>query len=187
MLVHTDQKPFECTECDQAFRQKQLLKRHINLYHNPDYVAPKPHDKNHQCPSCDRVFRHKGNLIRHMAMHDPDPKVVAESKALKNGRKKRVQSVGGQTVEIYIDEDEIDTNEYEGEEDYEAGDDGEEDEDMEEIYVVDGDEEADATEDYVVLDVIPEDKDIKADPTTVTEEFLFDESKLHTFYMKFLF
>ena len=37
-----DQKPFECDQCDQSFRQRQLLKRHQNLYHNPNYVPPEP-------------------------------------------------------------------------------------------------------------------------------------------------
>lgn len=72
LLIHTDQKPFVCAHCDQAFRQKQLLKRHENLYHNPNYVPAMPKEKNHYCPTCDKGFRHKGNLIRHMASHDPD-------------------------------------------------------------------------------------------------------------------
>lgn len=50
MLIHTDQKPFQCEMCDQAFRQKQLLKRHQNLYHTPDYVPPTPKEKTHECP-----------------------------------------------------------------------------------------------------------------------------------------
>lgn len=72
LLIHTDQKPFVCTDCNQSFRQKQLLKRHINLYHNPDYVQPTPKEKTHTCSACEKAFRHKGNLIRHMAQHDPD-------------------------------------------------------------------------------------------------------------------
>lgn len=116
MLVHTDQKPFQCTQCDQAFRQKQLLKRHINLYHDPNYVPPTPKEKNHVCPSCDRQFRHKGNLIRHMSLHDPDSSVREHANALKQGRKKRVQVVNGQQVEYIGFEGE---EEYEGEEDYE--------------------------------------------------------------------
>lgn len=122
MLVHTDQKPFQCQQCDQAFRQKQLLKRHVNLYHDPNYVPPTPKEKTHVCPSCSRQFRHKGNLIRHMSLHDPDSTVREHAMALKVGRKKRVQIVNGQQVEYIGFEDE---EEYEGEEDYvdEADDD----------------------------------------------------------------
>lgn len=120
MLVHTDQKPFQCTQCDQAFRQKQLLKRHINLYHDPNYVPPTPKEKTHVCPSCDRQFRHKGNLIRHMSLHDPESTVREHAMALKVGRKKRVQVVNGQQVEYIGFEDE---EEYEGESDYVDGDD----------------------------------------------------------------
>jgi uncharacterized Zn-finger protein len=72
MLIHTDQKPFICDECDQSFRQKQLLKRHKNLYHNPEYIPPQPKEKTHECPNCSKAFRHKGNLMRHLALHDPD-------------------------------------------------------------------------------------------------------------------
>ena len=72
MLIHTDQKPFNCDMCDQSFRQKQLLKRHKNLYHNPTYVPPQPKEKTHECPQCNKAFRHKGNLMRHLAVHDPD-------------------------------------------------------------------------------------------------------------------
>ena len=70
MLIHSDLKPFKCHFCEQTFRQKQLLKRHENIYHNPDYVAVTPREKNHNCPTCGKAFRHKGNLMRHMASHD---------------------------------------------------------------------------------------------------------------------
>lgn len=74
MLIHTDKKPFACDQCDQSFRQKQLLKRHRNLYHNPSYIAPTPREKTHECHVCNKAFRHKGNLIRHLSMHDPNSK-----------------------------------------------------------------------------------------------------------------
>lgn len=44
----------------QAFRQKQLLKRHQNLYHNPEYIPPMPREKTQECPECGKAFRHKG-------------------------------------------------------------------------------------------------------------------------------
>lgn len=104
MLIHTDQKPFECQYCDQTFRQKQLLKRHENIYHNPEYVAAAPREKNHNCPTCDKAFRHKGNLMRHMASHE-----------LQTGKKSRVkaeQSGDYVVVEVFQEEEQ-----YEDEED----------------------------------------------------------------------
>lgn len=111
MLVHTDQKPYQCELCDQAFRQKQLLRRHQNLYHNPNYVPPTPRDKQHECSECGRAFRHKGNLIRHMAIHDPESAVHERAMALKIGRQKRIQLVNGQQVEVMDDEDEEEEDE----------------------------------------------------------------------------
>uniref|UniRef100_A0A182J9F9 C2H2-type domain-containing protein n=1 Tax=Anopheles atroparvus TaxID=41427 RepID=A0A182J9F9_ANOAO len=102
LLLHTNQKPFKCADCSQCFRQKQLLKRHINFYHNPDYVVPTPKVKTHVCPSCPRSFRHRGNLMRHMAMHDPDSQLHEEQAALREGRQKMVQI----TLEEGGDEDE---------------------------------------------------------------------------------
>lgn len=98
MLIHTDQKPYQCDQCDQSFRQKQLLKRHQNLYHNPEYVPPTPREKTHECPECGRAFRHKGNLIRHMALHDPESTVHEKQLALKLGRQKKIQMIDGQQV-----------------------------------------------------------------------------------------
>lgn len=103
-------------------RQKQLLKRHINLYHDPEYIPPQPKEKTHICPTCNRQFRHKGNLIRHMAFHDPDSNLREHAMALKMGRQKRIQVIDGQQVEVYSG---IDDEEYEGESDYEEYIDGE--------------------------------------------------------------
>lgn len=90
MLIHTDQKPFTCEICTLAFRQKQLLKRHINLYHNKLYIPPKPLEKRHICPHCQRSFSHKGNLMRHMELHDPDSNLKQQKLKLQLGRKTRV-------------------------------------------------------------------------------------------------
>ncbi|KAK0177667.1 hypothetical protein PV328_001699 [Microctonus aethiopoides] len=134
MLIHTDQKPFQCDHCYQSFRQKQLLKRHCNLYHNPSYVPPPPQEKTHQCPECERAFRHKGNLIRHMAVHDPESSLQEKQQALKMGRQKKIQIIDGQRVEVmtgYDDEDE-------------------EEEDEDEMMAVEGSD----GQQYVVLEVI---------------------------------
>ena len=104
MLVHTEQKPYRCDICEQSFRQKQLLRRHQNLYHNPTYIPPTPREKTQECPECRKAFRHKGNLIRHMAIHDPDASAQDKAQALKAGRQKRLQLINGQEVEVYANE-----------------------------------------------------------------------------------
>ncbi|RVE49604.1 hypothetical protein evm_005736 [Chilo suppressalis] len=93
MLKHTDQKPFACEECDQSFRQKQLLRRHQNLYHNPNYVPKPPKEKTHTCHECQRTFAHKGNLIRHLAVHDPDSGHQERALELKLGRQRKIKYV----------------------------------------------------------------------------------------------
>lgn len=85
MCVHFNQKPYECDECDQCFRQKQLLKRHKNLYHDPNYIPPEPKAKNHICKTCSKTFRHKGNLMRHFVLHDPMATEAEKEVALKIG------------------------------------------------------------------------------------------------------
>jgi uncharacterized Zn-finger protein len=142
MLIHTDQKPYHCDQCDQSFRQKQLLKRHQNLYHNPDYIPPPPREKTHECPECSRAFRHKGNLIRHMAAHDPDPTIQRKQMELKLGRQKKIQMIDGQQVEVIpgLDSEEEDE---EGEIDMMAveGSDGQQYVVLEVIQLADGEEQ----------------------------------------------
>ncbi|XP_043678967.1 transcriptional repressor CTCFL isoform X1 [Vespula pensylvanica] len=140
MLIHTDQKPYQCDHCFQSFRQKQLLKRHCNLYHNPSYVPPPPQEKTHQCPECERPFRHKGNLIRHMAVHDPESSLQEKQQALKIGRQKKIQIIDGQRVEVMTGDLASKLKGYEEEE--------EEDED--DMMAVEGSD----GQQYVVLEVI---------------------------------
>ncbi|XP_063633018.1 transcriptional repressor CTCF-like isoform X1 [Cydia splendana] len=105
MLKHTDEKPFVCTECDQSFRQKQLLRRHQNLYHNPDYVPKPPKEKTHACHECKRTFAHKGNLIRHLAIHDPDSGHTERALALKIGRQRKIKYMQPRAQEEANDSD----------------------------------------------------------------------------------
>ncbi|XP_013199483.2 transcriptional repressor CTCF isoform X2 [Amyelois transitella] len=117
MLKHTDEKPFVCDLCDQSFRQKQLLRRHQNIYHNPNYVAKPPKEKTHTCHECKRTFAHKGNLIRHLAVHDPDSGHQERAMALKIGRQRQVKIIDG---EIHVEEPMSPEHEESGNEEEEA-------------------------------------------------------------------
>jgi len=141
MLIHTDQKPYQCDKCDQSFRQKQLLKRHQNLYHNPNYIPPAPREKTHECPECQRAFRHKGNLIRHMSVHDPESSIHEKAVALKMGRQKKIQIIDGQQVEVMpgLEDEEDEEDEMDGSMVAVEGSDGQQYVVLEVIQLQDGD------------------------------------------------
>ncbi|XP_032526685.2 transcriptional repressor CTCF-like isoform X1 [Danaus plexippus] len=106
MLKHTDEKPFACEQCDHSFRQKQLLRRHQNLYHNPHYEPKPPKEKTHTCHECKRTFAHKGNLIRHLAIHDPESGHHERALALKIGRQRKIKTnTGGPSQVVDSDDD----------------------------------------------------------------------------------
>ncbi|XP_017043325.1 transcriptional repressor CTCF [Drosophila ficusphila] len=116
MLIHLDEKPFQCEQCPQTFRQRQLLRRHMNLIHNEEYQPPEPRAKMHKCPSCSREFTHKGNLMRHMEIHDDSVNAREKQRRLKMGRSLRLQKDG--TVIMVAKEECADlVEEEDGEED----------------------------------------------------------------------
>ena len=58
-LKHLTMK-FSCSTCEQTFKKKDKLTRHINAKHSKmDYP----------CPNCWRVFNRKDNLSQHMKTH----------------------------------------------------------------------------------------------------------------------
>lgn len=140
-LIHTYQKPYTCNECYLCFRQKQLLKRHHNIYHNPQYIPPPPREKTLECQECGCVFRHKGTLIWHSAVHDSDSAVVERQVALKLGRQKKVQITDEQPVEVILN---TDCSDEEGGNDMMAveGSDGQQHAVLEVIQLADGDDHA---------------------------------------------
>ncbi|KAL7749548.1 hypothetical protein RI367_005103 [Sorochytrium milnesiophthora] len=57
MLIHTDDKPFQCPHCEMSFRRNHDLRRHSRLHSG---VKPYP------CPRCDKTFSRSDALRRHM-------------------------------------------------------------------------------------------------------------------------
>ncbi|CAK1588394.1 unnamed protein product [Parnassius mnemosyne] len=170
MLKHTDEKPFVCDQCDQTFRQKQLLRRHQNLYHNPDYVPKPPKDKTHTCHECNRTFAHKGNLIRHLAVHDPESGHHERALALKIGRLKKVKDINNPLKDI-VEEDS--DNEQEEEEDVKIGMGDKDLKRGEFVTVADGDGQQ-----YVVLEVIQLEDGTEQQVAVVTRNYIEEEDQV---------
>ena len=57
MRIHTSEKPFVCTECQQRFVRRIDLTRHMRAH-----TGEKPF----VCTECQRRFAYKSNLNRHM-------------------------------------------------------------------------------------------------------------------------
>jgi len=58
MVVHSDEKPFSCTECNKTFSREPDLKRH-KITHTEE--------KKYKCnfDNCKSSFNTSGNLARH--------------------------------------------------------------------------------------------------------------------------
>lgn len=198
LLIHTDQKPYSCPQCEHTFRQKQLLKRHMNFYHNPNYVPPQPQVKTHVCPTCQKSFRHKGNLIRHMAMHDPNSSSKEEAIALKLGRQKRIRLMNGANMSLLNDDDEeeeeeeteieTDVDEHGNQNNLMEGDDGQQYVVLEVIQMPDEhgqNSEVIMEEDFIMSDnmeSLDDDGNVKAEDRSKELDFDFDEVRVFISY-----
>lgn len=163
ILVHTEEKPFACPQegCTQSFRQKQLLKRHMNLNHVDGYEVPMPKEKTHHCPTCEKGFHHKGNLIRHMAIHDPSSAVQEEAESLKRGRRVKIEPGASGSYADTFDFSEGPEEGTEEEEEEEEQEELEESIEYAEDELVENDDLDESR--FVVLEVINNDQEIELD------------------------
>lgn len=61
LLIHSDERPFQCLQCDQKFRQAGCLKNHIACQHGTNTV--------YTCYYCNKSFPIKERLRLHMRVH----------------------------------------------------------------------------------------------------------------------
>ncbi|XP_017771433.1 PREDICTED: zinc finger protein 236-like [Nicrophorus vespilloides] len=105
--IHTREKPFKCTECDQTFAQKSTLKNHQNTHMqfqldcvicNKKFnsirnlnVHLKKHDKNaiakkvdcFKCSVCDKSFPTMDSAEEHMIIHEVPDVVETANKEIR--------------------------------------------------------------------------------------------------------
>ena len=58
--IHTGEKPYKCSTCNETFRQASTLR-----YHERIHTGEKPY----KCSTCDKTFTESGNLRRHETIH----------------------------------------------------------------------------------------------------------------------
>ncbi|XP_064477548.1 zinc finger protein 26-like [Ornithodoros turicata] len=97
-FLHTDEKPFQCSECSEGYSAKGALLRHIKKVHSgrrqPDETLMSEERENtdavvsmqleavtgcqvmaalgNKCIVCDTVLSHGSNIWKHMKGHDPE-------------------------------------------------------------------------------------------------------------------
>ena len=59
-MIHQDEKPFQCSQCNQSFTRKFNL-----VQHYATHTGEKPF----QCSQCNKSFSQRSNLVKHQIMH----------------------------------------------------------------------------------------------------------------------
>ena len=61
LLIHSNERPFRCTDCGKCYRQAINLRNHIKIAHNKE--------KTFDCSVCSKSFALKERLRLHMRIH----------------------------------------------------------------------------------------------------------------------
>ena len=60
-IIHSEERPFKCSQCDSSFKLKRNLTTHIRSVHQ--------NERNFHCDHCSKGFFRKSNLIIHLRVH----------------------------------------------------------------------------------------------------------------------
>ena len=60
-VIHSDERPFECSQCDSSFKVKGDLTKHVRMVHHKE--------KRYHCDYCSKGFFKKNALIIHLRVH----------------------------------------------------------------------------------------------------------------------
>ena len=60
-VIHSEDRPFRCSQCDSSFKRKGDLTKHIRSVHHKE--------KRFHCDHCSKGFFKKGDLIKHLRVH----------------------------------------------------------------------------------------------------------------------
>ena len=66
LLIHTQDKPYECVHCHKHFKQKSHVNYHVKMVHGS---LPKDRPRNHICFHCGSAFTTASTLKKHVKTH----------------------------------------------------------------------------------------------------------------------
>ena len=82
---HTDERPYNCDNCEKSYRETSSLNQHKKIYHGKNSKI--------KCDVCDRIFMSTRKLENHKLTHDPIKRMaeykkrVSESKSFTENQK----------------------------------------------------------------------------------------------------
>jgi len=62
LMMHFDERPFQCKQCNKSFRKKSQLTEHTNSIHS---VEKSNSNNQYSCQTCDKTFESKASLQTH--------------------------------------------------------------------------------------------------------------------------
>ena len=66
-VVHSEERPYQCTHCGRGFRRRDTLDTHIRTHTD---------ERPYSCRICSRAFRQKGDCSKHEKTHNKHKSVV---------------------------------------------------------------------------------------------------------------
>lgn len=81
MIIHTNERPWNCDLCDKAYKRKEKLKQHIAKFHE--------NRTDYECPVCPEEFFRNETLRQHLVKCHPEYELPPKGTTLHKAKEKK--------------------------------------------------------------------------------------------------